>query len=95
MTSATEAAALIPPGWRQWVSRHPADGGPSGADWAAGLPRRLAELLDDWGLTPTGAGMTGWTAVVVPVTRDGADLALKVVWPHPEATTEPLAPRAT
>ncbi len=93
MTSAAEAAALIPPGWRQWVSRLPADGGPSGADWAAGLPRRLAELLDDWGLTPTGAGMTGWTAVVVPVTRDGADLALKVVWPHSEATAEPLALR--
>ena len=93
MTSATEAAGLIPPDWRQRVSRLPADGGPSGADWAAGLPRRLAELLDDWGLTPTGAGMTGWTAVVVPVTRDGADLALKVVWPHSEATAEPLALR--
>ena len=64
-----------------------ADGGPSGADWAARLPRLLAELLDDWGLAPTGAGMTGWTAVVVPrrlATATG--LALKLVWPHSEAT---------
>ena len=93
MNSTAEAAALIPVGWREWVSRLPADGGPSGADWAAGLPRLLADLLADWALTPTGGGMTGWTAVVVPVTRDGEDLVLKVVWPHPEAAAEPLALR--
>ena len=93
MTSTAQAAALIPAGWREWVSRLPADGGPSGADWAAGLPRLLAELLSDWNLKPTGAGMTGWTAVVVPVVRDGEHLVLKVVWPHTEATAEPLALR--
>ena len=93
MTSTAEAAALIPAGWREWASRLPADGGPSGADWAAGLPRLLAELLSDWSLTPAGAGMTGWTAVVVPVTRDGEQLVLKVAWPHTEATAEPLALR--
>jgi streptomycin 6-kinase len=91
--STAEAAALIPDGWREWVSRLPAEGGPSGADWTAGLPRLLAELLDHWDLTATGVGLTGWTAVVVPVTRDGAPLVLKVVWPHHEAVAEPLALR--
>jgi streptomycin 6-kinase len=59
----------------------------------AGLPRLLADLLDHWELTPTGPGMTGWTAVVVPVRRGGEPLALKVVWPHREAVAEPLALR--
>ncbi|SER64697.1 streptomycin 6-kinase [Pedococcus cremeus] len=93
MPSTTEAAALIPDGWREQVSRLPAEGGPSGATWAAGLPRLLADLLDHWGLSPTGTGMTGWTAVVVPVTREGDPLVLKVVWPHHEAAAEPLALR--
>lgn len=93
MPSTAEAAALIPAGWREWVSRLPAEGGPSGADWAAGLPRLLADLLDHWDLTPTAAGLTGWTAVVVPVSRAGEALVLKVVWPHREAVAEPLALR--
>jgi streptomycin 6-kinase len=56
----------------------------------------LADLLEQWALTPTAPdtpGMTGWTAVVVPVTRDGEHLVLKVVWPHDEAAAEPLALR--
>ena len=96
MPSTAEAAALIPSGWREQVSRLPAEGGPAGAEWAAGLPRLLADLLEHWALTPTSPdtpGMTGWTAVVVPVTRDGEDLVLKVVWPHLEALAEPLALR--
>jgi streptomycin 6-kinase len=91
--SAAEAAALVPAGWREQVSRLPAEGGPSGAEWAGGLPRLLAELLARWDLTPTGNGMAGRTAVVVPVTREGQHLALKVVWPHDEAVAEPLALR--
>ena len=67
MTSAHEARALVPPGWREWIGRLPPEGGPSGADWAVGLPRLLGELIDGWGLTPTGQGLTGWTALVVPV----------------------------
>ena len=93
MTSAHEARALIPPGWREWIGRFPPEGGPSGADWAAGLPRLLGELVDDWGLTPTGQGMTGWTALVVPVERDGEPLVLKVAWPHHESAGEALALR--
>jgi streptomycin 6-kinase len=93
VTSPAEAAALVPAGWREGVSRLPADGGPSGAQWAAGLPRLLAGLLDEWGLAPTGPARTGWTAAVVPVVRDGVPLALKVTWPHEEASAEHLALR--
>lgn len=93
MPSTAEAASLIPDGWREQVSRFSPEGGPSGAEWADGLPRLLADLLDHWSLRPTGPGMTGWTAVVVPVSRDGEQLVLKVVWPHHEAMAEPLALR--
>ena len=93
MTSVADAAGLIPAGWREWVARLPAEGGPSGADWVVGLPRRLAEVLDAWSLTPTGMGLTGWTAVVVPVLHDGEPAMLKVGWPHLEAVDEALALR--
>jgi len=93
VTTATEAAALIPAGWRDQVSRLPADGGPTGGDWVAGLPRLLAQMIDEWSLRPSGATLTGCTAVVVPVDRDGEDLALKLVWPHVDAAGEPLALR--
>nr|WP_238338152.1 aminoglycoside phosphotransferase family protein [Pedococcus badiiscoriae] len=68
-------------------------GGPSGSDWAARLPRLLAEVLDDWRLEPLGVGATGHTSLVVPVDRDGERLALKLVWPHLEARDEPLVLR--
>jgi streptomycin 6-kinase len=84
---------LVPPGWLEWVARRPADGSASGADWAGALPRLLEELLADWDLTPAGPGLTGATAVVVPVDRDGEPLALKVVWPHRVAAGEHLALR--
>jgi streptomycin 6-kinase len=93
VTSTSEAAALIPDGWREWIARLPPEGGPSGAEWAAGLPRLLGHLLDDWELAPTGMGMTGWTAVVVPVVRGGVPLVLKVGWPHDDSAGEPLALR--
>ena len=97
MTRAEDAAELVPEGFRDFVTRFSAAdgavGGPSGADWAAGLPRLLAEVLDEWGLEPSGRGRTGWTAVVVPVRRDGEPLALKMVWPHIEARDEALVLR--
>jgi len=97
VTRAEEAAALVPDGFREFVTRHTAEagavGGPSGADWAAALPRLLADALDAWDLTPLGLGRAGWTAVVVPVLRDGEALALKVVWPHIEGRDEALVLR--
>lgn len=97
MTRVEEAAALVPAGFTEFVRRHTASagavGGPSGRDWAARLPHLLAEALDEWGLTPTGVGLAGWTAVVLPVRREGQELALKVVWPHVEGRDEALVLR--
>ncbi len=84
---------LIPDDWLGRVARLPPSTGPSGAEWADGLPRLLDSLLEEWSLVPAGPGRTGWTAVVVPVDRDGEALALKVVWPHEEAAGEHLALR--
>lgn len=97
MTRPEDVVELVPEAFRAFVhrfsAREGAVGGPSGADWAARLPRLLAGVLDDWGLEPLGVGSTGWTAVVVPVRRDGVHLALKLVWPHVESRDEPLVLR--
>lgn len=93
MTRTEDAAALVPAGWLTRMRRLPCEGGPSGAQWADTLPRLLAESLDGWGLSVAGPARTGWTAIVLPVTRDGEAAALKVVWPHAEAAAEGLALR--
>jgi streptomycin 6-kinase len=97
VTRPQDVAPLLPEEFRSFVQRFSAvDGaveGPSGSDWAARLPRLLADVLDYWGLEPLGVGATGWTAVVVPVSRDGERFALKLVWPHIEARDEPLVLR--
>jgi streptomycin 6-kinase len=97
VTRPEDVVELVPDEFRTFVRRFSAqDGavdGPSGADWSARLPRLVAEVLDDWGLEPLGVGRTGWTAVVVPVQRDGQQLALKLVWPHVESRDEPLVLR--
>ncbi|MEO5983164.1 MAG: aminoglycoside phosphotransferase family protein [Pedococcus sp.] len=92
-----DAAALVPQEFRTLVQRFTAAegavGGPSGTDWAAGLPRLLAEVLDQWDLTVTGTATTGSSAIVLPVVRAGVPLALKVGWPHLEARDEALVLR--
>ena len=97
MTRPEDVVQLVPAAFRTSLDRFSAEdggvGGPSGADWSARLPRLLADVVDDWGLEPLGTGRTGWTSVVVPVRRDGEQLALKLVWPHIEARDEPLALR--
>lgn len=84
---------VLPPEWVARVSAYPADGGPTGAAWLATVPRRVDDALERWGLVVDGAPRTGWTAVVVPVVRDGEPLVLKVTWPHPEGEHEALALR--
>lgn len=84
---------VLPPAWVERVSAYPADGGPTGADWVATVPRLLDEALDRWALVVDGEPRSGWTAVVVPVLRDGEPLALKVTWPHPEGEHEALVLR--
>lgn len=86
-----------PAAWLTWMSRLPAEGGPTGADWVRTVDRLARECLDAWDLELTGPPMTGWTAVVQPVVRRGADaapLVLKVGWPHVESAQEHLALRA-
>lgn len=85
--------STLPAQWMTRISRLPAEGGPTGSDWVRALPRLIEDALGRWGLQPAGAVWTGQTAVVVPVQRDGRPLALKVVWPHPEAFAEHLALR--
>ena len=84
---------LLPPAWVEQVSGYPAEGGPTGAQWLTTVPRLITQALERWGLTVDGGPRTGYTAVVVPVRRGVQRLALKVTWPHPEATHEALALR--
>ncbi|MEO7982185.1 MAG: kinase, partial [Sporichthyaceae bacterium] len=59
-------------------------------EWAAGLPRLVAEVADRWRLTvgrPFQPG--GGCSWVAPVrTADGADLVLKVAWAQDESEHE-------
>ena len=87
------AAPLIPADWLAWISRLPAEGGPSGADWARGAQRLLGEAFERWDLVPDGPLRTGWTAVVAPVRRDGEPLVVKVVRRSVDTDGEPLALR--
>ncbi len=87
------SGVVLPPAWVARVSAYPADGGPPGADWVRTVPRLVDEALARWDLVVDGAPRTGWTALVVPVRRGAEALALKVVWPHPEAEHEALALR--
>jgi streptomycin 6-kinase len=84
---------ILPPDWVTRVAAYPADGGRTGAEWVTTVPRLLDDALERWGLVVDGAPRTGWTAVVVPVLRDGERLALKVGWPHHDGTLEHLALR--
>ncbi|NLJ53618.1 MAG: kinase [Intrasporangiaceae bacterium] len=85
------AGPAIPDQWLSMMARLEPDGGPSGADWGRDVPRLVVECLEQWGLRVTGPAMTGWTAVVFPVERDGQQAALKVGWPHTESAAEHTA----
>jgi streptomycin 6-kinase len=85
------AAPLVPDAWLDLVARLPAEGGPSGAEWARRARNLVIECLDQWDLTVTGPALTGWTAVVFPVERAGERASLKVGWPHTESAAEHTA----
>ena len=87
------AAPLVPDAWLERMSALPADGGPSGAEWARRARRLVIECLDQWDLRVTGPARTGWTAVVFPVEHEGAPAVLKVGWPHTESLAEHTALR--
>lgn len=88
------ASPILPEAWLSWISRLPAEGGPSGAEWARQASQLVLDCLDRWELKVTGPARTGWAAVVFPVVRaDGSLAALKVGWPHEESAAEHTALR--
>ncbi len=87
------APRLIPADWLTWVARFPADEGPSGAEWAGRAPHLLEGVMSDWALVATGRVLTGRTAVVVPVGRDGQAYVLTLRRPNRDSAGEHLALR--
>jgi streptomycin 6-kinase len=80
----------IPVALRELAAR-----GPAQAEWLAGLPRLVNDVLTEWQLTPDGESSSGSASLVVPViTADGRRAAAKFGWPHPESRHEHLALRA-
>lgn len=91
--------AGAPGDWWQRMAALPAEGGPTGAEWIQGLSRALERVTADWALEPDDWAGTapvvrvGHTAIVLPVRRAGEPAALKLCWPHHEASAEHLALR--
>ncbi len=83
----------FPAAWVHQIGLMSPEGGPSGAEWLAGLPRAVAECLDLWDLTPSGEIWTGRTAIALPVERSGIPLVLRMGWPHRDSAAEHLALR--
>lgn len=84
---------LVPRALVDLLTGVPSEGGPDGTTWLRALPTLIEEVLRAWDLTPAGPPTNGWTAVVIPVERDGQSLVCKVGWPHEEAAGEHLALR--
>ncbi|WP_112270972.1 aminoglycoside phosphotransferase family protein [Lentzea terrae] len=67
------------------------DGAP---EWVARLPKLATKACAQWQLTPDGALMNGFCAIVLPVRRaDGHPAVLKLTWIDEETKQEPLALR--
>src|SRR5439155_11530902 len=65
---------------------------PGGADWLARLPGLLEACIERWGLTLEEPVSGVWLSLVLPGRRaDGADVVLKLPWPHRESEHEALA----
>ncbi|SMD22227.1 aminoglycoside phosphotransferase family protein [Lentzea albidocapillata] len=65
------------------------DGAP---EWIANLPKLATKACARWRLTPDGALMNGFCAVVLPVRQaDGHPAVLKLSWTDDETQHEPLA----
>ncbi|MFE7467555.1 aminoglycoside phosphotransferase family protein [Streptomyces sp. NPDC057499] len=66
--------------------------GRTGAEWVAGLPATVRELMLRWNCVPDGGVMHGAVGIVVPVRRRaGRAAVLKVSFPHPGNVHEPDA----
>lgn len=63
--------------------------GPRWAEWLDTLPKLADELLIEWGLSPVGAPMAGYTALVLPVLDEsGTRRALKIAFPDEDNAGE-------
>ncbi|WP_329231334.1 aminoglycoside phosphotransferase family protein [Streptomyces sp. NBC_00111] len=69
--------------------------GTAGEAFAAALPGLAGRFLEEWGLRPDGAAMSGMCALVLPVVReaDGRRAALKLQMVDEETAGEPVALR--
>lgn len=67
--------------------------GVAGVHWLEELPSMIAEYLTKWGLQIDGPARHGYIALVVPVRRNGQQLALKLGWVDEETQHEALALR--
>ena len=80
---------MLIPDTLKWLARHE-----RGAQWLDRLPLLLDALADQWGLVPEGAAFSGGNvSYVVPVSREGERLVVKVQWPHDECLHEAEALR--
>jgi streptomycin 6-kinase len=61
---------------------------PEGAAWLATLPALVDRALRRWDLVPGEPFVSGSASWCAPVSRDGADLVLKISFPHDEARDE-------
>jgi streptomycin 6-kinase len=67
--------------------------GAAGRRWIDSLPAIAAELVERWGLVVRDAPRHGYVALVVPVTRDGDPLALRIGWLDASSRQEALVLR--
>jgi len=66
-----------------------------GRAWLASVPRIVADCAERWGLTIGEAFAYASSSLVLRATRaDGTPAALKIAWPHREATHEAAALQA-
>lgn len=83
----------LPSAWVARIRALPPEGGPSGERWLDRLPRLIPEVLEHWELDVMGEPWTGYTAIALPVLRDGIPLVVKIGWPHRDSAAEHLALR--
>ncbi len=64
----------------QFARKCVARSGEAGRTWIASLPATVARLCERWDLVVDGSPMHGELSLVVPVSREGDRLVLKVAW---------------
>lgn len=65
--------------------------GEAGRTWIASLPATVVQMCERWDLVVDGAPMHGELSLVIPVSREGDRLVLKVAWLDETTAHEALA----